>query len=120
MTADHASQAEQMARSARQAARTVSVADTRQKNEALAAIASALGQEAEAIKAANARDLEAGRRAGLSAAMMRLVRASASAALRWALAPRKATPHRAVRSPRRSWCFRDERRDGMRCDMPER
>ncbi|NIA21156.1 MAG: glutamate-5-semialdehyde dehydrogenase [Anaerolineaceae bacterium] len=70
MTADHASQAEQMARSARQATRTVSVADTRQKNEALAAIASALGQEAEAIKAANARDLEAGRRAGLSAAMI--------------------------------------------------
>jgi len=70
MTTDYASQAEQMARRARQAGRTVSVADAPQKNRALKAMAAELRKRAEAIKAANAKDLEAGRKAGLSPAMI--------------------------------------------------
>jgi len=70
MTTDYRSQAEKMARRARQAGRTVGIADTGQKNEALKAIAAELRRQAEAIKAANAKDLEAGRKAGLSPAMI--------------------------------------------------
>ena len=70
MTTDYAAQAEQMARRARLASRSVAVASTRQKNEALAAIADALANQAAAIKAENARDLDAAAKAGLSAAMV--------------------------------------------------
>ncbi|HOI53778.1 MAG TPA: glutamate-5-semialdehyde dehydrogenase [Phycisphaerae bacterium] len=70
MTTDYAAQAEQMARRARLASRSVAVASTRQKNEALAAIADALADQTAAIKAENARDLDAAAKAGLSTAMV--------------------------------------------------
>jgi glutamate-5-semialdehyde dehydrogenase len=55
---------------ARQAARRLATLDTRTKNRALQAIAETLLARQEAILDANARDIEAGRQAGLSEAMI--------------------------------------------------
>jgi len=55
---------------ARAAARAMSRADTGSKDAALNAIAAAIEAAAETIKAENARDLEAGRRGGLDAALL--------------------------------------------------
>jgi len=70
LTTDYAAQAEQMARRARQASRSVAIASTSQKNTALAAMADALIEHAAAIKAENARDLDAAAKAALSTAMI--------------------------------------------------
>ncbi len=60
----------ELCRGARQAARVLAVAGSEQKNRALLGLARALLDEAEGLKAANALDLEAGRAAGLSKAML--------------------------------------------------
>ncbi|MDX1656970.1 MAG: glutamate-5-semialdehyde dehydrogenase, partial [Candidatus Competibacteraceae bacterium] len=57
-------------RQARAAARIVSAADTRVKNTALEAMARAIEEHLTQLKAANARDLEAGRACGLEAALL--------------------------------------------------
>ncbi|RPJ76217.1 MAG: aldehyde dehydrogenase family protein, partial [Desulfobacteraceae bacterium] len=59
-----------MAREARQAARAVARAGTDAKNAALLEMTAAISREAEGICAANAKDLQAARVAGLSAAMI--------------------------------------------------
>jgi glutamate-5-semialdehyde dehydrogenase len=61
---------EHKARRARSAAEQLRTTSTQVKNAALQAIASALTQQQEKIFEANARDLEAGRERGLSAAML--------------------------------------------------
>ena len=55
---------------ARQAARRLSVVPTGVKNQVLLSLAQALEQNATALREANAKDLAAGREAGLSAAML--------------------------------------------------
>lgn len=60
----------ELCRGARQAARALAVAGSEQKNRALLGLARALLDEAEGLKAANALDLQAGRAAGLSKAML--------------------------------------------------
>jgi glutamate-5-semialdehyde dehydrogenase len=70
MTTDYAALAEQMARRARLASRTVGIASTKQKNDALEAIAAALIDQAATIKAENAKDLAAAAEAALSTAMI--------------------------------------------------
>ncbi len=60
----------ELCRTARAAARRLALLDARTKNAALAAIAAALLARTEEILEANARDLEAGREAGLSASLM--------------------------------------------------
>ncbi len=55
---------------AKQAARTLSVAGTEQKNSALLAIAQALLDRKDEVLSANAADLEAGREAGLTQALL--------------------------------------------------
>jgi glutamate-5-semialdehyde dehydrogenase len=55
---------------ARQAARALAKLDTDSKNACLMAMADCIESQADKIKAANAQDLEAGRRAGLSAAVL--------------------------------------------------
>ena len=55
---------------ARQAARHLSVVPTGVKNQVLLSLAQALEQNATALREANAKDLAAGREAGLSAAML--------------------------------------------------
>ncbi|MCB2193443.1 MAG: glutamate-5-semialdehyde dehydrogenase [Deltaproteobacteria bacterium] len=55
---------------ARQAARQLSVVPTGVKNQVLLELAEALEKNAAALQQANAKDLEAGREAGLSAAML--------------------------------------------------
>ncbi|MBN2582413.1 MAG: glutamate-5-semialdehyde dehydrogenase [Planctomycetes bacterium] len=67
---DYAAQAEEMARRARQAARSVGIAATQQKDDAVRAIAAAIRAQAGSIKAENAKDLDAARKAGLSPAMI--------------------------------------------------
>jgi glutamate-5-semialdehyde dehydrogenase len=57
-------------RAAKRAARELARVDTATKNQALAAIADALEARTAEILEANARDLEAGRESGLSAALM--------------------------------------------------
>jgi len=57
-------------RRARAAARAMSRADTGRKDAALAAIAGAIEAAAATLKAENARDIEAGRRHGLDAALL--------------------------------------------------
>src|SRR4051812_3926885 len=59
-----------MGQRARRAARTLALAPTERKNAALEAIAAALLEHADTILAANAIDLEQGRAAGLSAALL--------------------------------------------------
>jgi glutamate-5-semialdehyde dehydrogenase len=61
---------EHLGREARQAARALATASTDQKNQLLASLADGLEQSRAAIAEANARDLEAARRAGLSTAML--------------------------------------------------
>ncbi|MCA1906582.1 MAG: glutamate-5-semialdehyde dehydrogenase [Desulfarculus sp.] len=60
----------ELCRGARQAARVLAVAGSEQKNRALLDLAQALTDQAEGLKAANAIDLQAGRAAGLSKAML--------------------------------------------------
>lgn len=55
---------------ARQAARRLSVVPTGEKNQVLLSLAQALEQNAAALQQANAKDLEAGREAGLTSAML--------------------------------------------------
>jgi len=55
---------------ARAAARAIARAETRQKNQALLAMAAAIRRESAALLAANARDLAAARAAGLDAALL--------------------------------------------------
>ena len=61
------------ARAAQQASRTLAGLGTAQKNDALAAISAQLGHAAEEILAANARDLEAGEKAGLGSRLDRIL-----------------------------------------------
>jgi glutamate-5-semialdehyde dehydrogenase len=61
---------ERLGHEARAAARVLAGADTKRKNAALEAIAAALVASETALVAANARDLEAARAAGLAAAMI--------------------------------------------------
>src|SRR5205823_1666160 len=60
----------ELCREAKLAARRLAAVDSNTKNAALLAIASALEARVDEILEANARDLEAGREAGLSAALM--------------------------------------------------
>ncbi len=60
----------ELARQAKAASRLLAGLSTAEKNQALLAMADALEREAGALKEANARDLETGRQAGLSAAML--------------------------------------------------
>lgn len=59
-----------MGRQARAASRVMAVIGTAEKNAALLAIADAIGKARDAIGAANARDMAAGREAGLDAALL--------------------------------------------------
>jgi len=59
-----------LGRQARQAARILAAAGSREKDAALAAIANALDTQREALAAANARDLAGGRDSGLDAAQL--------------------------------------------------
>lgn len=61
---------EQLGRRAREASRLLAKAQTKTKNEALSAIAEAIDQSRPQIQEANQRDLEAGEKTGLSAAML--------------------------------------------------
>ncbi len=65
-----AAEMRKLAESARDAARALSHADTRRKDEALLAAADAIGKRRRAILAENARDVEAARRAGQPAAYL--------------------------------------------------
>jgi len=58
------------ASAAKEAWRTLAMASTRMKNDALMAMADALARDAEKIQRENARDLEEGRAKGLSTAML--------------------------------------------------
>ncbi len=60
----------ELGQSARDAARLVARADTRQKNKALLAMADALNASRDALATANGQDLAAGRANGLDAAML--------------------------------------------------
>ncbi|NSW83561.1 MAG: glutamate-5-semialdehyde dehydrogenase [Syntrophothermus sp.] len=60
----------EMGRKAREAARILATASTSQKNEALMAMARALREEKSEILAANAVDMENGRKQGLTAALL--------------------------------------------------
>ncbi|AUH52797.1 glutamate-5-semialdehyde dehydrogenase [Chromobacterium sp. ATCC 53434] len=71
----------QVGQAARQASRLLARADTRQKNAALVAIADAIVREQEPLLAANRRDLDAARQAGLDAAMLDRLSLSASSVL---------------------------------------
>ncbi len=59
-----------LGRAAREASRAMARADTNQKNAALLAIAAAIERDADRLVAANARDLDAARAAGLEAALL--------------------------------------------------
>lgn len=61
---------QQMGRAAKDAAYVLATAPTAQKNKALAVIADELEANADAILAANAKDIQAGREAGLTDAML--------------------------------------------------
>ncbi|MDR0534371.1 MAG: glutamate-5-semialdehyde dehydrogenase [Verrucomicrobiales bacterium] len=67
---DLKTQIEALGPAARQAARALAVSGTAEKNRLLLAIADALEKEQETIIAANRQDLEQGKQAGLSAAML--------------------------------------------------
>ncbi|GIZ53247.1 glutamate-5-semialdehyde dehydrogenase [Noviherbaspirillum aridicola] len=60
----------EVGRRARAASRAMAKADTRAKNQALLLIAAAIRREADALRAANQRDLEAARANGLAEAML--------------------------------------------------
>jgi glutamate-5-semialdehyde dehydrogenase len=59
-----------LASRSRDAARALAKLDTATKNKLLLAMADGIGKSAATIKAANAKDLEAGKKAGLSSAML--------------------------------------------------
>jgi len=61
---------QQLGQQARQAARVLVRATTAEKNQALLAMAEAIEQSAETLKAENAKDLENGKQNGLDAAML--------------------------------------------------
>ncbi|MDG6774761.1 glutamate-5-semialdehyde dehydrogenase [Thiomicrorhabdus sp. ZW0627] len=61
---------QQLGQQARKAARVLVSASTAQKNQALLAMAEAIENSAESLKAENAKDLENGRQNGLDAAML--------------------------------------------------
>ncbi|KUJ72658.1 glutamate-5-semialdehyde dehydrogenase [Thiomicrospira sp. WB1] len=61
---------QQLGQAAREASRTLVVADTAQKNAALVAIAEQIEQQRARLQSENAKDLEAGRANGLDAAML--------------------------------------------------
>ncbi|MCK4834769.1 MAG: glutamate-5-semialdehyde dehydrogenase, partial [Gammaproteobacteria bacterium] len=60
----------QVGQSAREASRAIGKASTSQKNQALAAIADRIAEQADALKKANALDLAAGKEKGLDAALL--------------------------------------------------
>ena len=68
----------ELCREAKLAARRLAAIDSDTKNAALLAIASALEARVDEVLEANARDLEAGRESGLSAALMDRLRLDAS------------------------------------------
>ena len=70
MTAERAERIRGVAVAARAASRIVARATSEQRNRALVAIAEAIERHRPAILAANARDLSAGRDAGLAPAML--------------------------------------------------
>ena len=70
MAEDLTSQIHEIGAAARQAARLLATTSSAKKNEALLAMAEQLLAQSEAILAANALDLEAGRKNGLSEAML--------------------------------------------------
>ena len=59
-----------LGRKARKASSTLAAVESKQKNDALLAIAECLEQQADALKSENAKDLEAGQEKGLDAAML--------------------------------------------------
>lgn len=67
---DLATTLDSLGREARQAARALATASSERKNQLLEALARILDQQRDTIAAANARDLEAGRAAGLSSALL--------------------------------------------------
>ena len=67
---DITSEIRELAASAKQAARTLATASSDAKNTALLAMASAIEESADDLKAANAQDLADGEKAGLSAALL--------------------------------------------------
>jgi glutamate-5-semialdehyde dehydrogenase len=70
VTTDIKGYMEQLGRQARQAARAMARAETAAKNAALLAIAQRLEEGSEALQAANAKDLAAGKANGLDAALL--------------------------------------------------
>ncbi|WP_434630990.1 glutamate-5-semialdehyde dehydrogenase [Chromobacterium sp. CV08] len=72
---------QQVGQAARKASRLLARADTGQKNAALVAIADAIVREREPLLAANRRDLDAARQAGLDAAMLDRLTLSAAGVL---------------------------------------
>ncbi len=70
MDTDLATTVRQLAEAARAASLTLAVATTEAKNRALTALAAKIESSIPALIAANAKDLEAGRAAGLSSAML--------------------------------------------------
>jgi len=63
-------QMQQLAERSREAARTLAKLDTATKNKLLLTMADSIEKSAAKIKAANAKDIEVGKKAGLSAAML--------------------------------------------------
>ena len=70
MSNDYEAQAEALGRRARESSRKLALADAAARNRALAALAAALRADRAAIIAENAKDLAAGRQAGLPPAML--------------------------------------------------
>jgi len=70
MTIDVPAYMQAVGRRARAASRVIGRAETRQKNDALLAIAAAIEAGSERLESENARDLEAGRRQGLDEALL--------------------------------------------------
>ena len=69
----HMAYVREKARAAQHASRTLAGLGTARKNEALAAISAQLGHATEEILAANARDMEAGEKAGLGSRLDRIL-----------------------------------------------
>ena len=61
---------QKLGKKARSASATLAASESKQKNDALLAIAERLLQQAESLKAENAKDLQAGKEKGLQAAML--------------------------------------------------
>jgi glutamate-5-semialdehyde dehydrogenase len=69
-----------LGKQAREASRAIARADTRQKNRALLAMAAALRRDMEKLLAANVRDMDAARAAGLDAALLERLQIDGKAA----------------------------------------